>query len=182
MATTLYTIGHSTRSGAEFVALLAEHGVELLVDVRQFPGSRKWPQFGAAALAAELARTGIGYRHLAALGGRRRPRADSENTYWQHPSFRAYADYMASPEFAAGLAQLVDLARRQTVAIMCAEAVPWRCHRQLIADALVAQGWQVLHILGKGKLDEHRLNPRARQQPDGHLVYRAAEVQERLFP
>lgn len=181
MGQTIYTIGHSTRSGSEFVALLREHGVELLVDVRQFPGSRKWPQFGAADLAANLASAGIGYRHLPALGGRRRPQPESENTYWQHPSFRAYADYMARPEFAAGLQELAAAAQGQSVAIMCAEAVPWRCHRQLIADALVDRGFHVLHILTPGRFEEHRLNPRARREPDGHLVYRAEQTQERLF-
>ncbi len=181
METTLFTIGHSTRTGPEFVALLKNQGVERLVDVRQFPGSRRLPHFGATLLSAELAAAGITYEHLPELGGRRRLRADSENTYWQHPSFRAFADYMATPDFAKGLAHLMAAAVRQPTAIMCAEAVPWRCHRQLISDALVDRGFHVRHILSTHRLDEHLLNPRAERQADGHLVYRAEEVQGRLF-
>lgn len=155
----IFTIGHSTRAIAEFIALLHSHGVRMLVDVRTAPGSRHNPQYGAAALAASLAAEGIDYRHIKALGGLRKPRPDSPNGAWRNPSFRGYADHMGTPEFAAGLADLLELAQAGPVAIMCAEAVPWRCHRSLIGDALIARGVPVVDILGANQARAHRLSP-----------------------
>jgi len=134
MAVTLFTIGHSTRAIGELLALLAEHGIETLIDVRRFPGSRRHPQFSREALAASLAAAGIEYVHEPDLGGRRQPRPDSPNTAWRVAAFRGYADYMDSEPFAAALARLLRSAARSRTVILCAEAVPWRCHRRLIAD------------------------------------------------
>lgn len=177
----LYTIGHSTRPAAELVELLHRHGVECLVDVRRYPGSRRHPQYGSEALAQVLAENGITYVHEPELGGRRTPRPDSPNGYWRDAGFRGYADYMATPEFEAALARLRARADGCTVAIMCAEAVPWRCHRQLIADALVAGGDDVAHITGPGEARAHVLNAAARVTEDGTLTYPGAPVQEDLF-
>jgi uncharacterized protein (DUF488 family) len=180
---TLFTIGHSTRSAEEFLKLLASHGVALVVDVRQFPGSRRYPHFGAESLAAFLGAAGIDYVHERDLGGRRKPTEDSRNTYWQSEGFRAYADYMRSEPFQAALARLIDYAAKRTTAIMCSEAVPWRCHRQLISDALVTRGIDVRHILSATRADSHVLNPHARSEPDGTLIYPApADAQRELFP
>ncbi|HVT59156.1 MAG TPA: DUF488 domain-containing protein [Thermoanaerobaculia bacterium] len=167
----LFTAGHSTRTSPELVALLAAWGIELLVDVRRFPGSRRHPQFGHEALAAALAGAGIAYRHEADLGGRRLPRPDSPHTTWRVSAFRGYADYMETPAFAAALARLLDLAARRPTAILCAEAVPWRCHRRLIADAAVASGVEVRHILDPDRVESHHLDPSARLLPGGELVY-----------
>ena len=169
---TLYTIGHSTRTIEQFVALLREHGIELLVDVRRFPGSRRHPHFGSAALAASLAEAGIAYDHAEALGGRRDSEAGaaSPNTAWRNAAFRAYADYMATPAFRAALDRLIAQAAERTTTIMCAEAVPWRCHRQLIADALVVRGVEVRHVTGRGQGEPHRLTPFARVDGD-RIVY-----------
>lgn len=179
----IYTIGHSTRTAEEFVALLHEHGVRRLVDVRRFPGSRRHPQFGREALAATLAEAGIAYRHEEALGGRRAgdPSAGpSPNTAWRHPAFRAYADYTATPPFQAALARLMaDGAERRTV-IMCAEAVPWRCHRRLITDALLARGVPVLDIIGPGEARPAVLSEHAVVRADGTLIY-PATAQADLF-
>jgi uncharacterized protein (DUF488 family) len=183
-ARTIYTIGHSTRTIEQFIALLRENGVELLVDVRRFPGSRRHPQFGSAALAASLAAAGVGYVHAEALGGRRSSEAGaaSPNTAWRNGAFRAYADYMATPEFRAALDRLVGLSRERTAAIMCAEAVPWRCHRRLITDALLARGISVADITGPGGATPARLSAHAVIRPDGTLIYPAQpEVQEDLF-
>ena len=172
----IYTIGHSTRTADEFVALLREHGVQLLVDVRRFPGSRRHPQFGRDALAATLADAGIAYGHEEALGGRRAgdPAAGpSPNTAWRHAAFRAYADYMATPPFRAALERLIaDGAARPTV-IMCAEAVPWRCHRRLITDALLARGVPVTDIMGPGQARAAALSEHAVVRADGALIYPA---------
>lgn len=161
-APAILTIGHSTRTADELAALLKAHGVDLLADVRAFPRSRRNPQFNIDALPATLAASGIAYRHLPALGGRRPPRPDSPNLGWREPGFRGYADYMDTPDFAAGLAALLALTRDHRVAIMCAEAQPWRCHRSLIADALLARGMPVEHIMGPGRRRPHRLPPFAR--------------------
>ena len=158
----VYTAGHSTLPLAGFLDLLAGHGIELVADVRRFPASRRHPHFGRAALAAALADAGIGYAWLPALGGRRRTRADSPHVAWRNPSFRGYADHMDGPEFDAGLTELVAHARARRTAVLCAEAVPWRCHRQLIADALVARGIDVRHVVGAGEPSSHRLTPFAR--------------------
>ena len=181
---TLYTIGHSTRTIEEFVALLTEHAIELLVDVRRFPGSRRHPQFGSAALSASLAKAGIAYLHAEPLGGRRDSEADgaSPNTAWRNGSFRAYADYMATPAFRAALDRLVELSEARTTVIMCAEAVPWRCHRRLITDALLARGVPVADITGPGAASPARLSEHARVQPDGTVIYPPApDVQAELF-
>lgn len=153
----VFTIGHSNRPIGEFLQLLAAHGVSLLVDVRKMPGSRANPQFGAEALAASLREAGVGYWHHPALGGLRRGLPDSPNGAWRNASFRAFADYMLTPEFEAGIGQLIARAVQERAAIMCAEAVPWRCHRSLIADALVVRGIRVEHILSKTRTDVHAL-------------------------
>jgi uncharacterized protein (DUF488 family) len=155
-------IGHSTRAVAELVDLLASNGVVTLADVRTIPRSRANPQFEAPALARALEGAGIRYVHLAALGGLRHARKDSTNGAWRNASFRGYADYMQTPGFEEGLVQLRSLARDGPVAIMCAEAVPWRCHRSLVADALYARGRVVEHIVGRGRTRPHRLTPFAR--------------------
>jgi uncharacterized protein (DUF488 family) len=177
----IYTIGHSTRTAEEFLGLLREHGIRLLVDVRRFPGSRRHPQFGRDALAASLEEAGIAYRHEEALGGRRAgdPSAGpSPNTAWRHAAFRAYADYTATPTFQAALQRLMaDGAERRTV-IMCAEAVPWRCHRRLITDALLARGVPVLDVIGPGEARTAVLSEHAVVRTDGTLVYPATPQQD----
>jgi uncharacterized protein (DUF488 family) len=166
----IFTVGHSTRPQEELIAILKEAGVGLLVDVRRFPGSRRHPQFGKEALRAGLARAAIAYRHEPDLGGRREPRPDSANTAWRVAAFRGYADHMASPEFRSALERLVADPQVPT-AVMCAEAQPAPCHRQLIADALVARGVEVVHLLAPGRRQAHVLNPSAVVRPDGTLVY-----------
>ncbi len=168
-------MGHSTRSLEELIALLREHEVSLVADVRSLPRSRRHPWFNREELERALPAAGINYRHLPDLGGLRRPHADSPNTGWRSPGFRAYADYMAEAGFAQGLAALIDLARRERVAVMCAEALWWRCHRALIADALSVAGLRVAHIMwpggpGPGRLAPHRLTPFARLE-GGRLTY-----------
>jgi uncharacterized protein (DUF488 family) len=158
-ANVLFTIGHSTHPIQEFIELLYAHKVQHLVDVRSIPKSRHVPQFNADALAPSLRAAEIGYTHLKALGGRRHSRKDSINTGWRNTSFRGYADYMATPQFAEGLFALSNIARAIPTAIMCAEAVPWRCHRSLIADALILKGWQVRDILTAAPAAEHKLTP-----------------------
>ena len=167
---TIYTIGHSTRTTEQFLALLKAHGIEELVDVRTIPRSRHNPQFGTEELAASLQQAGIAYTHLGKLGGLRHASKDSVNLGWQNTSFRGFADYMATPEFTSGLDELTPLAEQKTVAIMCAEAVPWRCHRSLIADALTIQGWQVLHIQSRKTASPHELTTFVKVQ-DGKLTY-----------
>jgi uncharacterized protein (DUF488 family) len=171
----VFTAGHSTRPIDELLALLAEHGVRTLVDVRRFPGSRRHPQFSRDALAASLAAAGIEYVHEPGLGGRRAARPDSPHTAWRVEAFRGYADYMETPEFQAALQRLIQRGEEETVAILCAEAVPWRCHRRLISDALVTRGIQVMHILGPGRADPHELDPNARVLPGGRLLYTGPE-------
>lgn len=166
----IFTVGHSTRSIEEFVTLLREHGVGLVADVRTVPKSRHNPQFGQEALAASLDAAGIAYLHMPKLGGLRHARADSTNLGWRNLSFRGFADYMQTPAFAAGLDELEGFARACRTAIMCAEAVPWRCHRSLIADALAARGWEVRDIVGAGPAKPHRLTPFLRVE-DGRLSY-----------
>jgi uncharacterized protein (DUF488 family) len=169
---TIYTIGHSTRTSEQFLELLKAHGIQQIVDVRTVPKSRYNPQFGKEALAASLEQAGIAYTHLEKLGGLRHTSKASVNLGWQNASFRGFADYMATPEFQAGLDELKALAEKKTVAIMCAEAVPWRCHRSLIADALTTQGWQVLHIQSRKTASPHELTPFLKVQ-DGKLTYPA---------
>jgi uncharacterized protein (DUF488 family) len=163
-----FTVGHSTHSLEELLALLATRDVTRLVDVRRFPRSRRHPQFNLESLREARE---IDYRHLAALGGRRPPRPDSPNGGWEHPAFRGYADYALTPEFAAGLAELLALAAERPAAVMCAEALWWRCHRRLIADALTALGWTVCHIGPDGRLSEHELPDFAVVQPDATILY-----------
>jgi uncharacterized protein (DUF488 family) len=158
------TIGHSTRTLDDFLRVLRAHGVEEVVDVRTIPRSRRNPQFNRETLPVSLEAAGIGYRHLAGLGGLRRAHPDSINTAWRNASFRGYADYMQTPEFEASLEALIELARRHQVALVCAEAVPWRCHRSLIADALLVRGIPVEHILSATRRQPHRLTPWARVQ------------------
>ena len=171
--TPVYTIGHSTRELPAFLALLAEHGIQSVVDVRRFPVSRRHPHFEKDALGAALAAAGIAYRHESDLGGRRTPRPNSPNTAWRSALFRGYADHMATPEFQAALARLIEEGRARPAAVLCAEAVPWRCHRQLIADALVAREVEVRHIIGPGRSQLHTLAPHARVLADGTVCYPA---------
>ncbi len=168
MAPVVLTVGHSTHPLAEFIALLAAHGVTMLVDVRTIPRSRHNPQFNLDTLPAALAAERIGYLHMKGLGGLRHAHAASPNTGWRTHGFRGYADYMLTAEFVAELEKLLAVARRERVAIMCAEAVPWRCHRSLIADALTVRRVPVEHIMGPGKLQPHRLTPFARVE--GELI------------
>jgi uncharacterized protein (DUF488 family) len=171
----IYTIGHSTRSADEFLELLNAHRIARLADVRTAPGSRRHPQFGREPLAGSLQAAGIAYRHFPGLGGLRKPRKDSWNTAWLNAGFRGYADYMETSAFAQALGDLIEWANGSLadpgaprVAVMCAEAVWWRCHRQLIADALVARGIPVAHILGPGPPTVHNLTSFARV--DGPIV------------
>jgi uncharacterized protein (DUF488 family) len=143
----------------DFIALLSAHGVRYLVDVRSIPKSRHVPQFNSQELAASLDASGVGYTHLKSLGGRRHSRKDSINTGWRNTSFRGYADYMATPQFAEGLNELIAIAIRNPTAIMCAEAVPWRCHRSLISDALILRDWEVRDILSTAPPAKHKLTP-----------------------
>lgn len=171
----VYTIGHSTRTEAEFTALLTEFGVDTLVDVRTYPGSRHCPWFGRDVMPGWL--DPIGYAHMPALGGRRRSCLEhSPNGWWTHPSFRAYADYAEGDEFAAGLDELLALAETRTCAIMCSEAVWWKCHRRIITDYLIAVAHRpVVHILGPGMAAEAVANPAA-EIAGGALVYASATM------
>jgi uncharacterized protein (DUF488 family) len=153
------TIGHSTRSAAELIALLKANEAEGVMDVRTIPRSRANPQFNGATLQREIEAVGIAYRHAPALGGLRRARPGSPNAGWRNASFRGFADYMQTPEFAGALEALAGEAKEERLALMCAEAVPWRCHRSLIADALTVRGVPVEHILGKGRTQPHVLTP-----------------------
>lgn len=166
MHTTIYTIGHSTQPIEDFVRLLQDFGIEVVVDVRTVPKSRHNPQFNQDALREALQMEGIGYLHLKALGGLRHTTKASINTAWKNLSFRGFADYMQTEEFQQGLAQLMQLAAEKSVAIMCAEAVPWRCHRSLIADALTVRNYSVIEILGKGVSRPHQLTPWAKVEGD----------------
>jgi uncharacterized protein (DUF488 family) len=162
---TVYTVGHSTRSLDELVELLGGFQVKIVGDVRTIPRSRHNPEFNADVLPGALAKHGVGYRQLARLGGLRRTSKESPNLGWRNASFRGFADYMSTAEFELGMRELGDLLGQGTVALMCAEAVPWRCHRSLIADALLVRGARVEHIVGRGRASEHRLTPFA--QVDG---------------
>ena len=159
---TIYTVGHSTRSLDELVEMLKAHGVAGIADVRRFAGSRRLPHFNAENLAAELPGRGLAYLPCPLLGGRRKPEPGSINFGWRNASFRAYADYMQTPAFTEGIEALMDAARETPMAMMCAEAVPWRCHRSLIADALLARGWTVMDVMSATKATPHKLTPFAR--------------------
>ena len=171
MEPTVWTIGHSTRPIGEILDLLSEFGIEAIADVRRYPGSRRQPQYARENFSRTLEETGRVYCWLPALGGRRRPAPDSPNTAWRSEAFRGYADYLATEEFAAGLMELAMLAGGLRTAIMCAEAVWWRCHRSLIADVLKSLGFEVVHILGPGSAKEHPYTPPARIVA-GELTYR----------
>lgn len=176
MAQPFFTIGHSTRSIPAFLELLRLAEVRLVIDVRTVPSSRANPQFNRDALPDSLSRHQIGYEHVAALGGLRgRPNRDtpSPNDFWENDSFRNYADYAMTEPFRAGVARLRELGADRRAAIMCAEAVWWRCHRRIIADYLLAAGETVFHILGPHKIEEARMTPAARPAPAGGLVYPA---------
>ncbi len=160
----MLTVGHSDRPLEEFLRLLKAHGATLVVDVRKMPGSRRNPQFGPDTLPQALRQAGIEYMHMPGLGGLRRRRPDSPNTGWKNASFQGYADYMLTPEFQRSLQELLERADGERAALMCAEAVPWRCHRSLIADALVVRGVAVEHILGASRTQPHVLRPWARVQ------------------
>ena len=170
----LWTIGHSTRSLEDFVALLLAHEVETVADVRRFAGSRRYPHFNPAPLAEGLAAEGLRYQPLPELGGRRKPRPNSPNTAWRNAAFQGYADYMMTPDFEQGLQTLLALARATRVALMCAEAVWWRCHRALIADRLTADGHTVRHILSGTQAEPHPYTAAARLL-DRRLSYAAGQ-------
>ncbi len=167
--TLIHTIGHSTRTFDELVGLLRRHGIDHLADVRAHPGSRRYPHFSRDALELSLPGAGIGYSHRPELGGRRRGIPDSPNGAWRNASFRAYADYMGTSDFARALDSLIELAEGSSLAIMCAEAVPWRCHRWLVSDALVTRGVDVHHILD-ARSEPHSLTRFAKVR-DGTVVY-----------
>ena len=163
MTGTLWTIGHSNHSWEHFLSLLLRESIQILVDVRRFPGSRKHPQFSGEAMADALRDAGIGYEHLEGLGGRRaRSEKASRNTAWRVASFNYYADHTATDEFQSALQRLLYTANHQRTAMMCAEALPWRCHRRIIADVLLARGWTVLHIMDRGAPRPHTLPDFAR--------------------
>ena len=166
----IHTIGHSTRTLDELVGLLGLNRIDLLADIRAAPASRRVPHFAKSALEQELSGRGIAYVHLAGLGGLRKGVRGSVNAGWRNASFRAFADYMQEPEFWSALQELLELAGGRSVAIMCAEAVPWRCHRTLVADALVINGAEVRHITGKGEPSRHSLTPFAAVD-GGRIVY-----------
>jgi uncharacterized protein (DUF488 family) len=163
MISRIWTIGHSTRNSDVFISLLEENGIKLLADVRSLPGSKRYPQFNKETLAESLKERGIRYEHFPELGGRRKSRPDSRNTAWRNTSFRGYADYMETAEFRKGVERLLDLAREAgPAAIMCAEAVWWRCHRSLISDYLKVRGIEVMHILDANKIEPHPFTSAAR--------------------
>ena len=175
---TVFTIGHSTRPVGVLIDLLKQAGVAMLVDVRSIPRSRANPQFNLDTLPATLTSAGIGYRHLAALGGLRHPpkgAPPSPNTLWRNDSFRNYADYAMTRLFREGLDVLCTLARERCVAIMCAEAVWWRCHRRIISDYLLERGYRVIHIIGPGQCAPASLTPGAQPLPDGTIRYAAPQ-------
>ena len=169
----VWTIGHSTREIDTFISLLQENGIKLVADVRMYPGSKRYPQFGREALANSLSEAEIRYEHFPELGGRRKPKPDSKNTAWRNEMFRGYADYMETEDFRKGIAGLVDLAEKfGPAAVMCAEAVWWRCHRSLVADYLKARGVEVLHILDHNKVEPHPFTSAAKIV-NGELSYAA---------
>jgi len=172
----IWTIGHSTRKIDIFLSLLKENGIKLVADVRMYPGSKRYPQFGREALAKSLSKHRIGYEHFSELGGRRKAKPDSKNAAWRNESFRGYADYMETEDFHKGIERLIDLAQKSgPTAIMCAEAVWWRCHRSLISDYLKARGVEVMHILDHKKVEPHPFTSAAKIV-DGELSYSGDEL------
>ena len=176
----LFTIGHSTRPLEAFLELLRENDIGTVIDARRFPMSRRHPHYNGDSLAESLERAGIAYRHEVDLGGRRAVRSNSPNGAWRNATFRGYADHMDTAEFRNALARVLADADAGATAVLCAEALPWRCHRNLIADAAVARGLDVLHIMGSQQLQAHTLNPSARIRPDGTLEYPQANPQLEL--
>ena len=176
MISRIWTIGHSTRNSDVFISLLEENGIKLLADVRSLPGSKRYPQFNKETLEESLKERGIRYEHFPELGGRRKSKPDSRNTAWRNASFRGYADYMETEEFRKGVERLLDLAREAgPAAIICAEAVWWRCHRSLISDCLKVRGIEVMHILDANKIEPHPFTPAARIV-NGNLSYSAESL------
>lgn len=167
----VWTIGHSTHPLDELVAMLQSFQIEMVADIRSFPGSRKFPQFNKEALEISLPENNIQYIHLKELGGRRKVKADSKNIVWRHPAFRGYADYMETDAFKEGIRQLEKTALKQRTAYMCSEAVLWRCHRSMVSDYLKVHGWKVMHIMGIGKEEEHPYTAPARIV-NGELTYK----------
>ena len=151
----IYTIGHSTRSLEEFIRLLSSFNIQLVVDIRSFPGSKKFPQYNKESLSESLVQYGISYQHFPGLGGRRKALKDSKNVAWRNEAFRGYADYMESDNFKKEIIRLEEIALQKVIAYMCSEAVWWRCHRSLVSDYLKYRGWLVLHIMGENKAQEH---------------------------
>ena len=171
----VYTIGHSTHPIEEFIAMLQSFSIALVADIRNYPGSRRYPQFNKDALEQSLKEKGIDYIHMKDLGGRRKPKPDSINTNWRHEAFRGYADYMQTDEFKNAMEELQAVASKQTTAYMCSEAVWWSCHRALVSDYLKIRGWTVMHIMGVGKEQEHPYT-KAASIVNGKLQYGGAEL------
>ena len=167
---TIWTIGHSTRSIGEFLSLLRIHDIEQLVDIRTFPGSRRYPHFNKENLLATMAEHGVDYYHFVGLGGRRQPVKDSVNVGWRNSSFRGYADHMQSDEFKREIARLEDISSKKRTAYMCSEGPWWKCHRSLVSDFLKVRGWIVFHIMDKGKTTEHPFTSPAKTV-QGQLFY-----------
>ncbi len=167
----IYTIGHSTHPIDEFIEILNHFGIKILVDIRRFPGSRKYPQFNKDSLELSLKQAGIGYRHIEQLGGRRKSHSDSQNKSWRNESFRAYADYMEEDAFKDGIKELESYAYTQPTAFMCSEALWWRCHRSMVADYLKVKGWEVIHIMSGDKTEIHPYTSPARII-NGELSYK----------
>ena len=172
---TIWTIGHSTRSIEDFIEMLQAFKIEALADVRSFPGSRRFPQFNKENLTESLLANKIEYVHILRLGGKRTPKKDSRNTGWKHESFRGYADYMETEYFQKGIEELIEIAQKRRTAIMCSEAVWWKCHRSMISDYLKLSGWTIMHIMDKLKADEHPYTQPARIA-DGKLNYAGDEL------
>jgi uncharacterized protein (DUF488 family) len=166
----IWTIGHSTRDLSEFIQLLKSFNIEVLADIRAFPGSRRYPHFNKESLSRALPDEGIRYVHFPDLGGRRKPDPNSKNTAWRHASFRGYADYMQTPAFHEAIEQLQEIALSKRLAYMCSEAMWWKCHRSLVSDYLKAKGWKVMHIMDKGKSTEHPYTSPAKPV-QGELFY-----------
>lgn len=175
MNNTIWTIGHSTHPFDEFTQMLDAFSIKTLVDIRTFPGSRRYPHFNKEALEASLPQHGIRYIHMPDLGGRRKPVKNSHNTAWKNESFRGYADYMETPEFKQAIKRLESIANENNTAYMCSEAVWWSCHRSLVSDCLKIKGWTVLHIMSENKTQEHPYTSPARVI-DGKLSYRSNEL------
>lgn len=166
----VWTIGHSTRTIEEFIALLHSYNIQLLADIRSFPGSKRYPHFNKTSLETSLRKAGLGYIHFPGLGGRRKPRPGSTNTAWRNAAFKGYADYMETDEFKKAIEELEQVAQTQRTAYMCSEAVWWRCHRSLVSDYLKMRGWKVYHITDIGKSHEHPYTSPARAV-QGKLFY-----------